>query len=143
MGLPGNLDRKLIESLISRNLRGELTIPEEKKVFEHEDNPTSVRHRLSDLLWAIQHRDLKHLQDLIEDDTINAYSAEGSTPLHLASLLGYSDVAKILLDHGAFVFAKTKIAGQTALHLAQSGNHLELVELLKSCGAHLRQTEAG
>lgn len=119
-----------------------MTIPDEKKVFEHEDNPTSLRHRLSDLLWSIQNRDLEQMQELIQDDTINAYSAEGTTPLHLASRLGFLDVVEILLNHGAFIFAKTKIGRQTSLRLAQSGNHLDVVDLLKSCGAHLPHNEA-
>lgn len=128
--------------MISQNLRGEMTIPDEKKVFEHEDNPTSLRHRLSDFLWSIQNRDLVQMQELIQDDIINAYSAEGTTPLHLASRLGFLNVVEILLNHGAFIFAKTKIGRQTSLQLAQSGNHLDVVDLLKSCGAHLPHNEA-
>lgn len=129
--------------LVGRNLRGELTVPDEKKAFEHGDVPTSTRHRVSDLLWAIRADDLTLVREsLLDDETINAFSAEGSTPLLLAVELGNARMVQLLLDQGAFVFTKSKMSGHSALYLAQTKGHEKIVAMLMECGAHLGSGES-
>ncbi|CCG82281.1 Related to Lysophospholipase [Taphrina deformans PYCC 5710] len=95
-----NVDRRSdASSLISQNLRGEMTLPREKKAFEHGDVPSSVRHRLADLLCAIESNELALAKDVLDDDTINAVSAEGTTPLQFAVTTGNDRMVQLLLDH--------------------------------------------
>lgn len=122
--------------LVGTNLRGELSKPDKQKVYEHESTSSSVRHRLSDLLWAIQKGDLEEVILYIDDDTINAFSAEGTTPLQLACQLGHVSIVQRLLDQGAFVFAKSKSTGHTALDIAKQSNHEGITQMLRECGAH-------
>jgi len=55
-------------------------------------------------------------------------------PLHVASLLGYRDVCRVLLDAGANPNLGDSV-GETALHKAASGGHLEIIQLLLASGA--------
>lgn len=147
--LLGNADddvRKNARELISKNLKGELTEPDSRRIFEHESPPAvDVRHRLADLMWAISNDDLRTVKLTLDDDTINAYSSEGSTPLHLASRLGRVEIVRELLAHGAFVFCRSAEflaeRGHTPLFYAQKFQHTKVVDLLVECGAHLLSTE--
>lgn len=142
LGVTNGRKASEVTSLVSQNLRGELTIPAANKIFEHKDSPSSIRHRLSDLLWAVQRKDVNAVRNAIDDDTISAYSPEGSTALHLACQLGYAEIVAILLENGAFVFAKSKPAGHTALYLAQAHGQQDIVTMLEACGAHLGSGES-
>lgn len=127
--------------LISQNLRGELTVPDKRQVYEHSEESISERHRLTDLLWAIRDDDVSGVRSSLDDDTINAYSPEGATPLILASQLGHVEIVRILLDNGAFVFAKTKDSGHSALYFAQKNEFQQIQEVLMQSGAHLAPGE--
>ncbi|MHB2026549.1 MAG: ankyrin repeat domain-containing protein [Elusimicrobiota bacterium] len=61
-------------------------------------------------------------------------NAGGEVPLHWAALNGYTDIAKVLLDHGAMVNAQDDDKA-TPLHWAVLGNHLAVAKLLVSHGA--------
>jgi ankyrin repeat protein len=50
------------------------------------------------------------------------------TALHHASIMGYRNIAKLLIDEHAPIIA-TDGSGNTPLHLAVQNNHIELVEL--------------
>lgn len=124
-------------------MRGELTIPNEKRVFEHQEPAITIRHRLADLMWAIQKDDLESIKSM-DISCLNELSAEGSTPLHLASKLGRTSIVKHLLAQGAFVFSRTSgpSGSHTPLFYAQFGGHQEVVDLLVTCGAHLTSYES-
>jgi len=49
--------------------------------------------------------------------SVNAAAEAKQTPLHLAALRGYTDMAEVLLDHGADVNA-VDCDGDTPLHLS-------------------------
>ncbi|KAL0490273.1 cyclin-dependent kinase inhibitor [Acrasis kona] len=56
---------------------------------------------------------------------------EGYTPIHYATLNGYLDVVKIMIENGASVLAKTNFKF-TPLHNAVSSQNVKLVEYLLS-----------
>jgi ankyrin repeat protein len=76
--------------------------------------------------------------------TVNSYSYDGWTPLHLAAFFGNLDAARVLLDAGADVHAVSRNGlANTPLHAATAGKHLELALLLIEKGANPRAVDAG
>jgi len=68
--------------------------------------------------------------------SINTYSTDGWTPLHLASFFGHVKIAEFLLGHGADVGAKSQNSNSnTPLHAALAGNHKFVAGLLMGAGA--------
>jgi ankyrin repeat protein len=61
---------------------------------------------------------------------VSAQDEYGLTALHLASLYGHVDIARMLIDHGADVSAQDE-DGSTALHLALENGHVDLAQMLK------------
>ena len=58
----------------------------------------------------------------------------GFTPLHIACVYGHFELAKLLLEAGADIEAKTK-NGYMALHLAAQYGHALIINLLLENGA--------
>jgi hypothetical protein len=59
---------------------------------------------------------------------------DGNTPLHFAASKGCTEVARLLLRHGADPNAQDK-NGETPLHIAASEGHVGIVKLLLEHGA--------
>jgi pectate lyase len=59
----------------------------------------------------------------------------GKTALHRAAISGHTNIAKLLIDSGARLDAKT--GGSTALHYAIEYGHKDMVRLLLNCGADI------
>lgn len=72
----------------------------------------------------------------LEPRTIESFSTDGWTLLHLASYFGRLEAAQLLLDRGAAVEARSRntMANQP-LHAAAAGRKPELVRLLLAHGA--------
>jgi hypothetical protein len=70
---------------------------------------------------------LHHSDHTVNVDAVDTFS--GGTALHVAALLGHFTVAKLLLDRGASVDARTDY-GWTALRKASYAGHTALVKLL-------------
>jgi ankyrin repeat protein len=69
-------------------------------------------------------------------EMVNAYSADGWTPLALAAYFGARDAARLLIASGADLHARsTNATANTPLHAAVAGKRHELVELLVEAGA--------
>jgi ankyrin repeat protein len=64
------------------------------------------------------------------------HSDDGFTPLMAASAHGYSELAALLLEHGANVNAEEGTYGLNALALAVTRRHPDLVRLLLDHGAN-------
>ena len=80
-------------------------------------------------------RELEAARLLLEHDAeVDAKNKTGRTPLHLASLDGYTEAVRLLLDHGANPDAKNTW-GWTPLHMATSLGRTETVRLLLDRGA--------
>ena len=68
--------------------------------------------------------------------SINTYSTDGWTPLHLAAFFGHAKIAEFLLGHGADVAARSRNGNSnTPLHAALAGNHKFVAGLLMGAGA--------
>jgi ankyrin repeat protein len=65
---------------------------------------------------------------------VAAQNKDGETPLHLASLSGHVEVARMLIEHGADVAAQNKDL-ETPLHLAYrpDSNQRNLEKFLSYC----------
>src|SRR5512144_2160920 len=74
----------------------------------------------------------------------SARSADGYTALHFAAFFGKPEVARILLEAGAFVdaVADNEMRVQP-LHSAAASRHLEVCRLLLAAGAHVNARQAG
>src|SRR5881409_3586782 len=78
-----------------------------------------------------------------DGSTINAFSADGWTPLHLAAFFGHARIAEMLLGQGADITARSRNStGNTALHAALAGNHKLVAGLLLGHGADVNAADA-
>ena len=67
---------------------------------------------------------------------VSLLSTDGWTPLHLAAFFGKTDAARLLLNKGAPVNARSTNPMQNMpLHAAAAGKHAEIVKLLLDHGA--------
>lgn len=75
---------------------------------------------------------------------VAAMSADGWTPLHLAAFFGKPDAARLLLNKGAQVNARSSNAMQNMpLHAAAAGKCAEIVKLLVDHGANVNARQHG
>jgi ankyrin repeat protein len=75
---------------------------------------------------------------------IDAHSADGFTPLHLAAFFGQPAVMELLLDRGARVDAISSNAMKLrALHSAAAADNLDAVTLLLARGAEVNAHQHG
>jgi ankyrin repeat protein len=66
--------------------------------------------RTSLILWHTHQNDVAAVRKLLEEDKelVNARDYDKRTPLHVAALHGWIDVARCLLEHGAVVNAQDR-----------------------------------
>jgi ankyrin repeat protein len=75
---------------------------------------------------------------------VGALSSDGWTPLHLAAFYGKEDAARLLLNKGAPVAARsTNQMANTPLHAAAAGKHTSIVKLLLDNGAKANDRQHG
>jgi uncharacterized protein len=89
--------------------------------------------------------ELERAERLIDDEpaSINTFSGDGWTPLHLAAFFGHTKVTELLLTSGADVTARSKNTnGNTPLHAALAGNHAFVGGLLMGAGADVDASDA-
>ncbi len=71
-----------------------------------------------------------------QPELLQAHSADGWTPLHLAVFFGWPELAGALIDRGASLEARsTNQSKNTPLHAAAAGGNVEVVKLLLMRGA--------
>ena len=88
--------------------------------------------------------EIERVERTLDPSTINAYSADGWTPLHLAAFFGHAKITEMLLAQGADVTARSRNPnGNTPLHAALAGNHKLVVGLLIGRGADVNAADAG
>ena len=87
--------------------------------------------------------ELERAERLVDATTINSYSADGWTPLHLAAFFGHAKLTELLLAHEADVDARSRNPnGNTPLHAALAGNHKLVAALLIGAGADVNAADA-
>ena len=87
-----------------------------------------------------------HIEELVSGNRslASALSADGWTPLHLAAFFGKDEAARLLLNKGAPVDARsTNPMQNTPLHAAAAGKHAALVKLLIDHGANVNARQHG
>jgi uncharacterized protein len=87
--------------------------------------------------------EIERVERTLDASTINAYSADGWTPLHLAAFFGHPKIAELLLAQDADVTARSRNSnGNTPLHAALAGNHQLVAGLLIGRGADVNAADA-
>lgn len=75
---------------------------------------------------------------------VGLLSSDGWTPLHLAAFFGKLDAARLLLNNGAVVNARSTNPMQNMpLHAAAAGKHAEVAKLLIEHGAPVNARQHG
>lgn len=90
--------------------------------------------------------ELDRVERLLEQPgtDVNAFSADGWTPLHLASFFGHAKVVELLLACNADVAARSRNSNaNTPLHAALAGNNQMVAGLLIGRGADVNAEDAG
>ncbi|MED6164166.1 hypothetical protein PIB30_087043 [Stylosanthes scabra] len=85
--------------------------------------------------WHSHHNDAAAVRKLLEEDPslVQARDYDNRTPLHVASLHGWADVASCLIEFGADVNAQDRWKN-TPLADAEGAKRTSVIELLKSRG---------
>ena len=88
---------------------GSASVPSPSKEKQKEKEKARVS-RTSSILWHAHQNDAGAVRKLLEEDRtlVNARDYDNRTPLHVASLHGWIDVAKCLIDYGADVNAQDR-----------------------------------
>jgi ankyrin repeat protein len=87
--------------------------------------------------------ELEHVERLLErQGSVNEYSNDGWTPLHLAAFFGHARIAELLLAHDADIEARSRNTnGNTPLHAALAGNQKMVAGLLVGSGADVNAAD--
>ncbi len=90
--------------------------------------------------------ELERVERLLDESSgsVNTFSADGWTPLHLAAFFGHTKIVELLLARGADVTLRSQNPnGNTPLHAALAANHKMAAGLLIGHGADLDAADAG
>ncbi|KAL0909159.1 hypothetical protein M5K25_020002 [Dendrobium thyrsiflorum] len=92
-------------------------------------------NRTSLILWHTHQNDAAAVRKLLLEDSnlVHATDYDNRTPLHVASLHGWIDVAKCLLEYGADVNSQDRWKN-TPLADAEGAKKQSMIDLLKSYG---------
>ncbi|KAI8140484.1 asparaginase-domain-containing protein [Fennellomyces sp. T-0311] len=164
------MDPQKVRVMMTRNLRGELTLrnehprfsatsnraqvlidilasgrlkveTEEHTIFPAEEQMMAERALLPFLLCsAAVSNDLEGIKQLYDLVNLNCVDYEGRSPLHVASREGHVRIVEFLLLHGASIHIRDR-TGHTPLFVAVQEKQRKVVAMLRSAGAHLAETE--
>jgi len=133
-------DQPLLTTICHRNPEVVQFLVESGADLELTDN----RNKTTVLMVASSQGQIDLVTYLLSRDVeVNALSAHGETALAFAASHGDTEVAKLLIEHGADVNVVSPISGRTALHTSAADGYLEFVQLLLENGAdpNLRDVE--
>jgi ankyrin repeat protein len=96
------------------------------------------------LLALAQDHKVAEVQQMLDSGVSpNSSNGVGQTALHIASIWGAIDVARMLVAAGADISPANRINGATPLHMAAQRNRSEIVEFLLQNGASLKTADMG
>jgi ankyrin repeat protein len=98
-----------------------------------------------DIFGAAMLGQVERIDELLAQNRsqVSLLSADGWTPLHLAAYFSQPEAARVLLNKGAAVNARSANTAQnTPLHAAAAGGSAELVRLLLDHGANVNARQA-
>ncbi len=98
----------------------------------------SLRPEPPDIFEAAALGDTERLRALLRSnpELLRSYSPDGWTPLHLAAFFGNTEAARLLVEAGAPLDAKSRNSlANTPLNAAAAGDHRDIVRLLLERGA--------
>ena len=106
----------------------------------------SGRDCVTCLQLAVMRQNVEMVQQLLATPGIdvNACDSDNATALHMAARGGFSDIAKLLLQHGVDVnigMMSGQCSNQTALHCAVRYRQVELARMLLAAGADVNATD--
>ncbi|MBI4471288.1 MAG: ankyrin repeat domain-containing protein [Acidobacteria bacterium] len=85
---------------------------------------------------AAQHGDTATVQLLLKEKVdVNAAQGDGNTALHWASFRDDLQMARLLIQAGASVNAKTRLGDMTPLHLAATNGSAAMIDVLLKAGS--------
>jgi uncharacterized protein len=102
-----------------------------------------------DIFEAAAIGDVDRLRVLLDQDPAlaNAWSEDGFTPLHFASFFGHPEAARLLVDRGANLEARStneQFALDAApIHSASAAGQLEVCKVLLDAGADVNAVQHG
>src|SRR6185295_1205681 len=115
-------------------------------VYHHQKeivNLLVARGAALSLFEACAAGEIERVERTLDPATVNAHSADGWTPLHLAAFFGHPKITEMLLAQGADVATRSRNPnGNTPLHAALVGNHKLVVGLLIGRGADVNAADA-
>jgi len=97
-------------------------------------------NQLAALHWAAGSGNLDFVKFLLSDEVNedpNITRENNFTPLHAASMHGFSAIVELLIDNGANVNIQTDPQKYAPIHSASFGGHLETIKLLIDSGADI------
>ncbi|KAL6547066.1 hypothetical protein OROMI_022787 [Orobanche minor] len=126
-GSDGSSDRSAGED--AARLQPEAATEREKKKERTRVSRTSL------ILWHAHQNDIVAVRKLLDEDRslVRARDYDHRTPLHVAAIHGWIDVAKCLLEHEADVNALDRWKN-TPLADAEGAKRYQMIELLKAYG---------
>jgi uncharacterized protein len=102
-----------------------------------------------DVFEAAAIGDVERLREVLDADAslANAWSEDGFTPLHFAAFFGHPEAAKLLIERGADLEARStneQFALDAApLHSASAAGQLEVCRVLLDAGADVNAVQHG
>ncbi len=76
-------------------------------------------------------------------ESVNAYSSDGWTPLHLAAFFGHINIVEFLIEQGAAIDLASKNENKVApLHSALANREIAIAEMLLEAGADVNVAQA-
>ena len=102
-----------------------------------------------DVFEAAAIGDVGRLRELLDDDAalVTVWSEDGFTPLHFAAFFGHPEAAKLLVERGADLEARStnqQFALDAApLHSASAAGQLEVCKVLLDAGADVNAVQHG
>jgi ankyrin repeat protein len=115
--------------------------------MESNSEQEQVDAKTEALFLALGRGDVAAAATLIEQGAdVNAKSSTGWTPLMFASLFGWVELAKMMLDRGADpnaeTFGSNEISSTTVLLLAIGNSRVETIRLLLQRGVNVNATNS-